>query len=95
MLTTYGMFAKTRKYTVFLFRSKTYNLCLGKINLMNWRILLGLVLLLVGMAELYTVIANRAAIKPGNTSVYAGLGCAVWMAVGVFFIIKGAGNKGN
>ena len=62
---------------------------------MNWRMLLGLALLLVGMAELYTIIAHRASIKAGASPLYAELGCATWMAVGVFLIIKGAGKKEN
>ena len=60
---------------------------------MNWRMLLGLVLLLGGTAKLYTIIANMAAIKPGPSPVYAEIGCAIWMAVGIFLIIKGAGKK--
>jgi hypothetical protein len=65
------------------------------IIIMNWRALLGLALLLAGMAQMYVLIANRNNIKPGETPVYAIAGCVVWMAAGVFLIIKGMSKKEN
>ncbi len=59
---------------------------------MGWRVIVGLVLLIVGMMELYSVTANKAGIK----SISPGLvqfACLIWMAVGVFFIVKGTQKK--
>jgi len=47
------------------------------------------------MAQMYVLIANRDHIKPGESPVYATAGCIVWMAVGVFLIIKGLNAKEN
>ena len=60
---------------------------------MNWRVLGGLALLLAGIAELYTVTSNP--VKPGSSRLYAELGCGVWMAAGIFLIIRGSGKKEN
>jgi len=57
--------------------------------------LLGLALLLVGIAEMYTLIEHRSSIKAGFSPVYAELGCATWMAAGIIFIIRGAGKKAD
>ena len=62
---------------------------------MNWRIILGLILLLVGMFELYAVMANTGAVKLSMSPAYIELACIIWMAVGVFLIVKGVKSKDN
>ena len=60
---------------------------------MNWRTILGLLLLLVGMYELYSVMANTGVVKFSASPGYIKFACIVWMAVGVFFILKGTRAK--
>ena len=72
---------------------KTYNLPLQKYSIMNWRTILGLILLIVGMWELYSVMANSAAVKLSMSPAYIEFACIVWMAVGVFLIVKGTRGK--
>jgi len=60
---------------------------------MSWKSILGLVLLLGGTMGLYTAIANTAAIKPNMSPAAVELGCIIWMAVGVFLIMKGMIKK--
>ena len=62
---------------------------------MNWRILLGLVFLLLGMKALYDIMAEKAVAKLSISPIYAELGCTVWIGVGIFLIIKGIGKKEN
>ncbi|MCD6012691.1 MAG: hypothetical protein K0Q79_2553 [Flavipsychrobacter sp.] len=42
--------------------------------------------------ELYTVTANKAAIKNISPALVQ-FACLLWMAVGVFFIVKGTQKK--
>ena len=60
---------------------------------MNWRMLLGLVFLLLGMKALYDVIGDGAMGKLSGSPLYTEIGCVIWITAGIFFIIKGAGNK--
>lgn len=59
--------------------------------MINWRSILGLVLLLAGIKQLYTLIALPPA--PGFNPIPAGIGCVVWMGVGVYLVIKGTTMK--
>ena len=56
---------------------------------------MGLILLLVGMFELYAVMANTGAVKLSMSPAYIELACIIWMAVGVFLIVKGVKSKDN
>jgi len=61
--------------------------------MINWRTILGFVLLLVGIKELYTIIGNAAALKAGTNPLYPEIGCGMWMAIGLYFIIRGITMK--
>lgn len=71
---------------------KRYNLAAGNNN-MNWRVILGLLLLLFGMFGLYNVMANAAGVRYGMSPERIEIGCIIWMAVGVFLIVKGTRSK--
>jgi hypothetical protein len=62
---------------------------------MNWRSIVGLVFLLVGMKALYAIIegASKGGLKASPWG--AGIGSVVWMAVGVFLIMQGIRKKEN
>lgn len=60
---------------------------------MNWRIILGLILLIVGMMELYSVMANKEVVKFAMPPIYVEVACLVWMGAGVMLIVKGAQKK--
>lgn len=62
---------------------------------MNWRSILGLVFLLVGMKALYVIIdgASKDGLKSSPWG--AGAGSVIWMAVGVFLIMQGIRKKEN
>jgi hypothetical protein len=60
---------------------------------MSWRIILGLTLLLIGMMELYSVMANSEVVRQKMSPVYMEAGCVIWMAVGVLLIVKGMKDK--
>ena len=60
---------------------------------MNWRAILGLVLLIIGMWELYLVTANKDVAKFNMPPLYIEIGCLVWMAVGVMLIVRGTQKK--
>jgi hypothetical protein len=59
----------------------------------NWRTIIGLVLLLAGMNELYSIQTTPSSVKLNFSPVYVQAACIVWIAVGVFLIIKGLKNK--
>jgi hypothetical protein len=57
---------------------------------MNWRVLVGLLLLLIGVKVLYTAIAgSEAAAAVGVSVLYAKIGSVVWIGVGLYFLVKG------
>ena len=55
---------------------------------MNWRAIIGLILLILGVRVFY--IAQEGA---GSTGSYGKIGGFVWIAVGVFFIVKAMTQK--
>jgi hypothetical protein len=59
----------------------------------NWRTIIGLVLLLAGMNELYSIQTTPASVKLNYSPTYIQAACIIWMAVGVFLIIKGLKSK--
>jgi uncharacterized membrane protein len=63
--------------------------------MINWRSIVGLVFLIAGMMKFYSIIAANSAGTLSGSPVYAEIGCVVWMAVGVFLVIKGVRNKDN
>jgi len=58
-------------------------------ELMNWRILIGMIFLLAGVARLYMLMTA----KLGGTPIYGEVGCVIWMLVGIYLVIKGMNNK--
>jgi len=57
---------------------------------MNWRIIVGLALLLLGVKVLYSAIAGADAAAAAGTSVlYAKIGSAIWICVGLYLLVKG------
>ncbi len=61
--------------------------------MINWRTILGLVFLLAGVKQLFTVLSNPATVKASMPPIYAEAGCVIWMGVGVYLIIKGTTMK--
>ena len=59
--------------------------------MINWRTVLGLILLLVGVEQLYTL--NAGTIKPGSNSNSAEVGCGIWVVVGLYLIVRGVTTK--
>lgn len=55
---------------------------------MNWRAIIGLILLILGVRVFY--IAQEVASNAGS---YSKIGGFVWIAVGVFFILKAMTQK--
>jgi uncharacterized membrane protein len=55
---------------------------------------LGLMLLLLGMMGLYSVMGDSAT-KFSMSPVAIKSGCIIWMAVGVFLLVKGFRGKDN
>jgi len=55
----------------------------------NWRTLLGLLLLAVGIVQLYTILGSKLKSSP----VAAEIGCCIWMGAGIFLFIKGTSKK--
>ena len=51
---------------------------------MNWRIIIGLGLLLLGIKVLYTALAT-----PGNNMMAGKVGSGIWIAVGLYLLVKG------
>jgi len=54
---------------------------------MNWRVITGLTLLLLGVKVLYTTMATTG--PAGSTTVYGKLGSIVWIGVGLYLLVKG------
>ena len=54
--------------------------------MINWRIIVGIVLLFIGIKQLYTLLATAPV---AHNSLYSEAGCGIWMAIGVYFIIRG------
>ena len=57
--------------------------------MINWRTILGLVLLFFGIKQLYTILGNTVKATP----VYATAGCVIWMAAGTFLVVRGMSKK--
>lgn len=55
---------------------------------MNWRVITGLILLIVGIRVFY--IASHG---EGKNATYIALAGAVWVGVGIFFIIRAMTSK--
>lgn len=52
---------------------------------MNWRVIVGLALLLLGIKVLYTALA-----APAGTNMTGGkIGSGIWIAVGLYLLVKG------
>ena len=56
---------------------------------MNWRSVIGLVFLIGGVWRLYFLFTSNL----GGTPIYGEIGCAIWMLVGVYLVIKGVSYK--
>ena len=54
---------------------------------------MGLILLMAGVWQLYTLLANPGNVRVDYNPVAAEAGCVVWMGVGVYLIIKGTTRK--
>jgi uncharacterized membrane protein len=59
--------------------------------MVNWRTILGLVLLLVGVEQLFTL--NAVATKAGSSNTFAEIGCAIWIFVGAYLVFRGVTAK--
>ena len=59
--------------------------------MINWRTIVGFILLIIGIRQLYILFAGAA--KATTTPLSAEIGCGVWMAVGIYFIIRGITMK--
>ena len=59
------------------------------IFMLNWRTVVGFILLAGGIVGLYTIIGNHVKSNP----LAAEVGCVVWMAAGVFLMVKGMNNN--
>jgi len=57
--------------------------------IMNWRIILGLALMLFGIKTLYTALAGSSITTAGNSLLYAKIACIVWIVVGLYLLVKG------
>lgn len=57
--------------------------------MLNWRTVVGFILLAGGIIGLYTIIGNHLKASP----IAAETGCIIWMAAGVFLMIKGMNNN--
>jgi len=57
--------------------------------MLNWRTIVGFILLAGGIVGLYTIIGNHVKSSPFSAEV----GCVIWMAVGIFFMIRGMNNN--
>jgi len=57
--------------------------------MINWRIIVGLVLLFFGIKQLYAILGSTVK----STPVYVVVGCVIWVAAGTFLIIKGLAKK--
>jgi uncharacterized membrane protein len=55
---------------------------------MNWRIIIGLVLLIMGIRAFYIATSAAAA-----TPLYTKFATVVWIVVGVYFVVKGVTAK--
>jgi uncharacterized membrane protein HdeD (DUF308 family) len=55
---------------------------------MNWRAIIGLILLIMGVRVLYIAMDSTT-----HTSTYGKIGGFVWITVGVFFILKAMTHK--
>jgi hypothetical protein len=63
--------------------------------MINWRTIVGLLLMTFGVRQLYNIIANPSAVNTGTNPAYAKIGCVVWMGVGVYLLVKGTMKKDN
>lgn len=61
--------------------------------MINWRTIVGLLLMTFGIRQLYNIIANPGVVNAGTNPAYAKIGCAVWMGVGVYFFLRGTMKK--
>lgn len=58
--------------------------------MINWRMIVGLAFLLGGMAKMYVLVSGNAG---SSNLLFAEIGCAIWMLVGVLFILNGMTKK--
>ncbi|MCW3123262.1 MAG: hypothetical protein JWQ38_2754 [Flavipsychrobacter sp.] len=63
--------------------------------MINWRTIVGLILLTFGVRQLYNMIANPATMNTSANPIFVGFGCVVWMGVGVYLMVKGTSKKDN
>ena len=56
---------------------------------MNWRIIVGLALLLIGIKVLYSAIAA------GNGAWSGKIGSTIWIGVGLYLLVKGMTKNEN
>ncbi len=63
--------------------------------MLNWRSILGLVLLLAGLNEFYNVQTHPEAVQLNFPHLYLKIACIIWIIAGVFLIVKGIKNKAS
>jgi len=59
--------------------------------MINWKTIVGIILLLVSIRQLY-VLSNETAVA-GVDTLWKKVGCGIWMAVGLFLVLRGMTTK--
>lgn len=61
--------------------------------MLNWKTILGLLLILVGAQGLYMVYYQPKSINPSVSPTAVASGCVIWALVGMFLLIQGVKKK--
>ena len=72
-------------------RSKTGNKI--KWGSMNWRIVIGVLLIIGGIKEFFAVMKDSQAAVPAFNPIYGQLGCITMIGLGSFLVYKGRQKK--
>jgi len=62
-------------------------------TMLNWRTILGLILILLGVKGLYMVYYQPGSLNSSISPAYVGIGCVVWALVGMFLLVQGTKKK--
>jgi hypothetical protein len=60
---------------------------------MNWRLIIGLIFLILGVRVLYTVMSPAVGTKLSISPALAEVGCMIWILTGILLIIKAFSKK--